>query len=443
MALVAAIGYWMWQQRADLEPTGEDFLIEVATEPVGNGRTEVRTVAAAPTADPEAERVPSPVAQRNRQGLEAMKQRRYADAVEHFRSALELEPADKTLRLNLARALMATAQQWMDGGEVQRAEKLLQEAANTHADGGHSQSRLAQAWVRLGRRQQAAQLLSEVLKVHTECAPAWRAQAEIAFADGELELAVHSMEKALALTPDSLAFEQRLQFFRREQQMLASFLRVRSTRFDAMYDANNPKIQPHLQQLLFDLEAASDAVNAQLGLQPMDRLLVLLLSPNDYLAGAPNWSNGLYDGRIRVPFDGSSPPDENLRATFRHEYTHAALHRVGPTIATWLHEGIAQFVEGKNSGMARAYLKAQALPSLDKLQGNWTVKNDAAEVRGYYAYALSLSAWMVEQFGQDALAQLVTAMQSQGQEEAFQSTFGMGITELDQRHRQRLGPEGN
>ena len=441
MLIVIAVGYWLWQKQAAVEPQGEEVAMEQSLSNGGRTRTAANDAeASSQSTGGQTTSGNEELKQVNQLGLQAMKEERYSDAVEHFRQAIELSPNDPVLPINLARALSAEALRLMNAGYVRQAESLLQEAVQTDLDQGYSQSRLAQAWLRLGRRQQAAHLVEGVRQQFPNCVPAWKTSAEIAFADGELNDAVSAMEKVAELLPEDQAMQQRLSFFRREQQMLASFLRVRSTRFDCMYDANNAAIQPHLQQLLLDLEAASDAVNAQLGLQPLDRLLVLLLSPDDYRSGAPNWSNGLYDGRIRVPFDGSSPPNEGLRATFRHEYTHAALHRVGPSIATWLHEGLAQWVEGGSGSAAADYLRSQAkpLPTLGQLQGNWTQISSAAQVRGYYAYALSLTSWLSKQYGDASLAQLVQAMQHQGQEEAFVATFGMDTAELDRRHRQQL-----
>ncbi len=373
----------------------------------------------------------------NEKGLRAMRSKDYEQAAEHFRAALALDPAHQTLQLNLARALTRWGQTEIKLGKAQQALAHFEEAVSIHLDEGNSESAMAQAWMRLGQRQRAAELVAEVLQQYPNCKLALQVQAEIAFMQGELDLAVSSLQSASDLQPDDAVLANRLKFFKSEQDILTNFLRVRSTRFDCMYDATNPTIQPYLQQLLLDLEEASDAVNQVLGLSPSDRLLVLLLSPQDYVAGAPNWSNGLYDGRIRVPFDGSRAPDENLRATFRHEYTHAALHRVGPSLPTWLHEGIAQYVEGKDWQRSRSFLQNNPShqPTLPQLQGNWTEMTDPNRVQAAYAYSLSFHYWFVEQFGDDALATLVQAVSTQGPIDAFQFSFGESVESLDQRHR--------
>ncbi len=439
MLAVLAVGYWMAQKKsAEMD---EPVNAPVADTKVENGtRIAADHSSGAESLLDPVEAEPSEVQKHNQRGLDAMQQGDFAAAVDHFRAALALQPDNSTLKLNVARALTRQGREQLNQGNAQYALQLFRGAASTHADGGHCASWQAQALLRTGQRDQAIFLIEDVLTSFPECVPALRTQGEINFAMGELQVAVDAMEKAVALAPDDNWLARRLQFMRNEQSVLANFLMHRSTRFDCMYDANNPAIQPHLHQLLLDLEAASDAVNATLGLQPMDRLLVILLSPEDYVKGAPNWSNGLYDGRIRVPFDGSTAPGESLRATFRHEYTHAALHRVGPAMATWLQEGLAQFVEGVPVQSARQWLLGREgeMPAMDQLQANWTSKQNAGEVQRLYAYSLSFSGWLTEQYGQQSLAQWVQAMAQQNQEQAFVQVFGAGIDELDQRHRRML-----
>jgi tetratricopeptide (TPR) repeat protein len=417
--------------QTDLEFTGPEGGRVAVSDPVEDGE-----VGTQPQSDSTAKS--NALLQRhNKKGLKAMRGKDYAMAAEQFRAALDLDPTHETLQLNLARALTRLGQTEIKLGKAQQALAHLEEAVAINLDAGNSESALAQAWMSLGQRQRAAELVAEVLQLHPKCKLALKVQAEIAFMEGELNLAVSSLQLASDLQPDDVVLANRLKFFKSEQDILTNFLRVRSTRFDCMYDATNPAIQPYLQQLLLDLEEASDAVNQVLGLQPSDRLLVLLLSPKDYVAGAPNWSNGLYDGRIRVPFDGSRAPGDNLRATFRHEYTHAALHRVGPSLPTWLHEGIAQFVEGKDWQRSRSFLQNNPshMPTLTQLQGNWTEMTDSNRVQAAYAYSLSFHYWFVEQFGNDALATLVQAVSTQGPIDAFQFSFGESVESLDQRHR--------
>ena len=376
----------------------------------------------------------------NRSGILAMERDDFEAAVGHFEDALGVGAGNEILLLNMSRALAKWGQAELRSGDSSQAILFLERAATVHRDGGENASLLARALMRTGRRDRARGILDVALINFPECVSALRLKAELSFLDGELELAVASLQKAQSLAPSNSSITARLEFFVKEQSMLESFLRVRSTRFDCMFDAANLEVQPYLQQLLLDLEAASDSVNALLGLQPNDRLLVLLLSPEDYIEGAPNWSNGLYDGRIRVPFEAYEKDGNTLQATFRHEYTHAALHRVGQTVPTWLHEGLAQLVEGRDWQRSRQQLLnvADSAPSLLELQGEWSKYSDRNQVRAAYAYSLSLTQWMIEEFGRDSLAVLIQRMGSASFETAFEDVFGRSFEQVDSQHRSEI-----
>lgn len=376
----------------------------------------------------------------NRAALASLRAKEYAAAVRDFRSALALDPSNEVLLLNLSRALAQWGDAELRGGRLKEALIYLEEAVSLHRDGGESGSLLAYAFLRTGRRDQAAAMLDATLDEYPESIPALRLAGEIEFLRGELDPAVGYLERAIKLAPGERAIEERLVFYRAEQARLSTYLRVQSTRFEAMYPAENTAIRPHLEDLLLDLEAASNDVNALLGLAPTDRVLVLLLPPEEYYASAPNWSDGLYDGRIRIPVSDYGAQSERLRATFRHEYTHAALHRVGPAVPTWLHEGFAQFVEGMPVDEARTALRDQPglMPSATRLAGDWTRWTDRTEVRGAYAYALSLAGWMVDHYGADALARLVRGLEYSGFEDAFQGSVGACFEEVESAHRAAL-----
>lgn len=376
----------------------------------------------------------------NRAALASLRAKDYADAVDKFRAALELEPGNEIILLNLSRALARWGDAELSAGRVNQALQYLEEAAEVHRDGGENGSMLAYALLRVGRRQQAASVLEATLGEFPESVPALRLAAEIEFLRGELPAAVAHLETAQALALGDQAIAARLSFYRAEQERLSTYLRAQSTRFEAMYPADLISVRPHLEELLLDLEEASDSVNAVLGLAPSDRILVLLMPPQEYYEAAPNWSDGLYDGRIRVPFSDYGVQSERLRTTFRHEYTHAALQRIGPAVPTWLHEGLAQYVEGLSIERARSELTSGSatVPETANLVGDWTRWTNRAEVRGAYTYALSMCGWLVDRYGQDALAQLVQGLQYGEFESAFTSAFGSSFDEVESAHRASL-----
>jgi tetratricopeptide (TPR) repeat protein len=444
--VVAGGGGWYWTHNQTIPQLPVDEVaaptrIAVGPEPTGPLRASLPPLApleasiiSADAADLNALR------ELNHQALAALKSGQFAEAVTGFEQALELEPGNEIVLLNLSRAFAQWGQSQMDAGHSKEAIAHLEAAVQAHRDAGENGSLLAYGLIRVGRREQALSVLAATLEAYPECMPALRLSAELAFVEGDISRAIEFLVKASGIAPEDQQVAARLTFYRREQEVLANFLQVRSTRFDAMFDPEHQSLRPYIEELLLDLENASDSVNILLGLTPSDRLLVIFLRPDEYLQSAPNWSNGLYDGRIRIPVEDYQTESASLRATFRHEYTHAALHRIGPAVPTWLHEGLAQYVEGRDIQISRSHLQAKpgSVPSLGQLQGDWTRWTDRNQVQAAYAYSLSMSGWLIENYGQDALAVLVQGMQRAGFEESFLAAFGSTFESIDALHRAAL-----
>ena len=90
------------------------------------------------------------------------------------------------------------------------------------------------------------------------------------------------------------------------------------------------------------------SLKIQLGFEPPERVVVILYTRRDYNEmGGPDWSAGLFDGKIRVPVRGLERLDERIKTTLHHELAHAFIHaRAGKNAPRWIHEGIAEYVEG-------------------------------------------------------------------------------------------------
>ena len=86
---------------------------------------------------------------------------------------------------------------------------------------------------------------------------------------------------------------------------------------------------------------------------------MILFSREAYFdaSGAPAWAGGnfdLTDGRIRIPIGGlTSSLTPSMDGTLIHELTHAFVHDrtkgIAPGEMRAIHEGLAQYMEGKRS----------------------------------------------------------------------------------------------
>ena len=136
-------------------------------------------------------------------------------------------------------------------------------------------------------------------------------------------------------------------------------------------------------------------ISFQIGCRADERIVTIVQSREAYLktTGAPGWSGGGYDGKIRIPMLDRAQPSPRARQIFAHELVHACLANIGPW-PIWLHEGLAQRLSGETNfpGSAeaiKALAKEGKLPKLDDLGSTWGAKS-AAEAQ--FAYGMARTA---------------------------------------------------
>jgi hypothetical protein len=226
--------------------------------------------------------------------------------------------------------------------------------------------------------------------------------------------------------------------FRRDQGSEASLDEARLAHFHVRYDGDAHEDVG--REILRVLDRHYATLVLAFDHQPAAPIPVILLSKQSYYdsTGAPAWSGGQYDsfdGRVRLPIGGlTTSLTAELDDTLLHELTHAFVADLSRGIAPReLHEGLAQFMEGKRS---QARLGDEGLRALadGRLPG----------VVGFYMSALGLVESLVGQHGQGGINEVLRAMAETGSsDEAFRRVYGKSLGELQRdwatRLRQRYG----
>jgi tetratricopeptide (TPR) repeat protein len=208
----------------------------------------------------------------------------------------------------------------------------------------------------------------------------------------KLDQAVAEWQRALKLRPDA-EVQAALAKAQRDKQEEENYRENESSHFTLRYSG---EAEPGLaREVLRALETHFSAIESELNYTPPDSIGVILYTRQAFadITRAPGWAGALNDGRIRVPVQGLTHLTPQLSLMLKHELTHSFVRQKTRVAApTWVQEGLAQWMEGKRSGvnapvLLQAYDAKQAM-SLKDLEGPWMQLSNPVAA---YAYAWALA----------------------------------------------------
>jgi tetratricopeptide (TPR) repeat protein len=249
--------------------------------------------------------------------------------------------------------------------------------------------------------------------------------------------AVVNLRAVLEREPTNEPARRLLDKVEREWRAEAGFRRDVTPRFVVRYretiDAEARR------EIIGHLEAAAARVSRTLAYTPKQRTTVVLYEQHEFrdVTRVHAWATGLFDGKIRLPVGRVRPPAHELERLVTHEYAHAAIHELARGRAPrWLHEGLAQVLEG---AAADPILRA---PAGLTLAGVETLAGDADPLRARAGYEIAL--WIVRDLldrgGIEPLRELLTRLGAgETMAEAMPRVYGLRLTELESQWRRVLG----
>lgn len=326
------------------------------------------------------------------QAASGERQRRNLEgAARHLERAAALEPGSLPTWL----ALFQVRREAEDWSGAEAAARGVLAVDPGHADG---LAALGYALYRQDRNREAADVLRAALEVRE---------------DAQVSALLQRIVKGLS--DESRMTEQQL------------------AHFHVRYDGEEH--QAVGREILRALERHYATLATTLDHQPTATIPVILFGSQAYYdaSGAPAWSGGVYDtmdGRIRIPIGGlTASLTPEMDETLIHELTHAFVaDRTRGAAPREIHEGLAQYMEGKRSESQLGREGLQALAA-DRIGG----------VMGFYISALSFVEYLMAQRGMGGMNDLLRAMGETGNvDEAFKRVHGQGYTASQQAWRQRL-----
>jgi len=253
----------------------------------------------------------------------------------------------------------------------------------------------------LGREADAVRFLQRAIELEPRLLPASLLLGEIAYSQGNIELAIRSYERALVETPGNLQLSARLADWKKEAALHHSFEERRDDRFTVMFDGGGE--EQLAVRATTVLDRAFRRIGRTLGQYPADPITVILYTQKQFrdLTSAPDWSDGLFDGnRIRLPVRGASQDLPQFDRVLTHELTHAVVHSLASRgVPVWLHEGLAMYFEPRDVAEAESRLvSAHAFVPLVELETSFNQLNLEEATLAYDESLVAVRA-LVERIG--------------------------------------------
>lgn len=337
------------------------------------------------------------------QGIAEFNKGNYAVALERFELALRKTPGNKGLKREVALTFNKIGWANIKKGEYWDAIGNFKEAISYNQDEASFYLGLGLSYFQMKNYDSAIVELGTAAKMAKKDPMPHQLLGQIYYQRDDLVRALEHWEKALELDPQDTHTRNKIAKLKREQAVQGDFNRDISSHFTIRYEGGE-KAEVG-RKVLSILEEAYGRLGRELSHFPAEDIVVILYSNQQFkdVTQSPGWAGGVFDGKIRIPVGNLDLNDPRLERVVRHEFSHALVHSIAPSIPTWLNEGLARHFEGGSEAATekkalRGIAAKNMLIPLEALEGSFMVMN---RERAWLAYAESLSAvtYLIERYG--------------------------------------------
>lgn len=355
----------------------------------------------------------------NEYAITLMERGEHAKALEQLQKAFSMNPYDPVLKKNLAEAYTFVGQRQLRENDCEAAAASFDQARELEPETARYYLFRGIALYYCKYSDAARNELERARGLGGDSADILYYLARIEYDGGNLAVALEFLDKALLGTPDFAPVKELADKVRRELAVEKSKDRSYSSKFVIDYDAAQPS--QLAGDILDALEEAYNSVGGDFSFFPQGRIPVILYTRKDFRLATPgpDWSGGLYDGKIRLPLGGVESLTPQLKSVLYHEYTHVVVQEIAHgKCPTWLNEGLAE-LEGRrqfNHPLLELAKPGAYLPFAN-LEGAFT-SLDAKDVGLAYQQSYALVGFMVNAYGWPKITELL-------------QRFGSGATVAD------------
>jgi len=338
---------------------------------------------------------------------------------------------------------VARARQRLAARDPVQATRLLRAALARDPHSVPALHALAEAYIALGDARAAKETAERALRLDTRDARARELLGDALVGLGDREGAEQEYRRSMLILPDA-SVERKL------QEVAPTPTRAEAgpgAQFTLRYDGGVN--QPMGTAVLDALTAAYAEYARRFGYRPDEPISVVLETEAAFQDGrVPDWAAGVNDGAIRVAVRGLDKPNPRLLALLRHELAHSFVAaRTRGNCPTWLHEGIAQWLEGgeptREDAVVAAALAESRLHPLLTLEAPFQTL-PPTDISIAYAESLSAVAHIIHKRGEGGLVRLLAALgDGFPSEEALPVALALSYPEFQKSWEESLRATGN
>ena len=263
--------------------------------------------------------------------------------LQQLQKSYSLFPYNEKIKHDLAGALEAAGQRQLKLRQYDQAAGIFDQGRNLLPGQGDF-GILRGIALYLGRRyDEAAYELERTRQVAGERVDLLYYLGRVRYDTGDFSSALEAWDRALEIDPESKPVREVAEKARREAAVEMKMGKGYRSMFVISYDEGS--MSALADDVLKALESAYNRVGSDLDHYPSVRVPVILYTRTDYrtVTTGPEWSGGLYDGKVRLPIGGAAEVNSVLRGVLIHEYAHVVVRELtGGNCPSWLNEGIAE-----------------------------------------------------------------------------------------------------
>ena len=318
------------------------------------------------------------------------------------------------------RELSLRAAEKLRAGEYADAARLFQELSEHDPSAFRG---LGLSYINAGDYENARLSLEKALEHAPNDFTVRKVLAFIYYKKDDAERALMHTEAALSVMndPELLKLQARL---RKEKNSEEHHVNENTTHFKVSFDGY---AHGHLSRKVIDiLEDAYRTIGKEMDYFPPEPVPVVLYVNRDFydITQSPQWSGGIFDGKIRIPIRGVESREEELRKVLFHEYTHAVVYSLTPLCPLWINEGLAEYFS-TNSGKRIGQLLP--LTSLEASFSGLRPEN----IRTAYWESYSAVSYLIERYGLHRIKRFLLALpKGRDLNQAFEDAFNMSYREF-------------